>query len=178
LEVARSVLPIPKQRNSGRWPSYKHGCLGARVLQAGSEGARSVALPVDETPRSRRLHRLPVGRPRARRIRWRARPPEECSHACPRRASASATSTAVARVRARPARGGRRRVHGGTVPARRQGAEHRRRDGADGARRVDRLPAERSGSGFRGISRSVARCKPQRVERRGRTNRRTSPRAG
>jgi hypothetical protein len=36
----------------------QHGCLGARVLQAGSEGARSVALPVDETPRSRRLHRL------------------------------------------------------------------------------------------------------------------------
>jgi len=29
-----------------------------------------------------------------------------------------------------------------------------------------------------GISRSVARCKPQRVGRRGRTNRRTSPRAG
>jgi len=25
LEVARSVLPIPKQRNSGRWPSYNTG---------------------------------------------------------------------------------------------------------------------------------------------------------
>jgi hypothetical protein len=55
-------------------------------------------------------------------------------------------------------RRGHRRVHGGAVPARRQGAEHRRRDGADAARRVDRLPAERSeagSGGSRGRSRDV-----------------------